>query len=596
MKRAKLNFLVLLAVANSHAYSTDALIEDIVVPEEVVAPVEIVEPSFDRINLDDAGIFQFINNKNFIKHEMVEFEGVEYNFSNLSSLAYSAVEDLYYGVIDRTDHQDETSAQIFKFKINTKVEGYKKSYDVEIKAAMSLKDAQGQELGFLDVEAVEMDKNGDILIVAESTSNPTIGYTDSSKIIRFDKEAKIISVESIAESIENKTLIHNPNNIPEPGDLELLDLPRRPRKPAYPRYHSKVPQASTPEYNEPEFQTPANLVKVPKEEYEIDAGDWIAQKVYNIFIGWWKGWVDYRTLTNHGDIERAKKINADIMAQAKIDHAADIRNAKVAHQNEVATWKVEREKYLAWEEENIKPIDIKHDQDMQAYNKEFNTISAKNSLIENAWREANRKWNALERRHYGQDDANLGVESLAIEPETERVITVTEGALSQDNEEFLRVIVHEAGNTTQYAYELSHEKSVVSDIHALGNGKVLVLEKRFDSRARKVFADLFMIDINHSVALRDDNTWKGDYSDIAVKKVKLLNLNSVDEHLTYSKSEKNSTRGATQIDNLEGLTIGPVLEDGKRLMVIASDANRQLRTNQITQFLFFAVDASVFEE
>jgi hypothetical protein len=49
----------------------------------------------------------------------------------------------------------------------------------------------------------------------------------------------------------------------------------------------------------------------------------------------------------------------------------------------------------------------------------------------------------------------------------------------------------------------------------------------------------------------------------------------------------NTTPGLPHIDNIEGMSWGPVLANGKRSLVLVSDNN--FNTTQITEFLAFEV-------
>ena len=54
-----------------------------------------------------------------------------------------------------------------------------------------------------------------------------------------------------------------------------------------------------------------------------------------------------------------------------------------------------------------------------------------------------------------------------------------------------------------------------------------------------------------------------------------------------SKTLATDPADVAAVDNLEGITLGPLLPDGRQSVILVSDDN--FRTTEVTQFLAFAV-------
>ena len=538
-------------------------------------------------DLDKDGYFSFIGGQNFLKNQSITLNGKSYNISNLSSITYSEKEDLYYGVIDRLDWYDDNKAQIFKFKISVS-----KKVSVELVEAIELKDQNGHELGFVDIEAIDLDDKLNIFITSESADNNTLGYIDSSLLLKFSPEGILIESADISQNLNQKEIIINPNHIKKPAELVLLEYPSQPESEELPVYAEEIPANSAPVYNEPIYELPAGLLDVPEQEFIKTTGDKLAQFSYNLFIGWWNGKVVYKTQVNALEIERIIKHNQKLIKDSELAFEVEKEETRKAYLAAVNKWAEDWKKYNDWKDKVLDQAHYANELALQNWKIEVELIEEENANRKLEWEAENDAWNDLERIAIGQDGKNLGVESMALDQKHNTVISIVEGSLKQDNKDLTRIIVDRNGHRREYLYPLDNIKSVVSDIHHLEGNKLLVLEKRFDSYLKKVFAKLYLIDLSYEVSLLDN---LADNQALTVKKKELLDLNLIDDHLMYTIEQVNEMSGVIQIDNLEGITLGPKLPSGARLLVLVSDANRQLRTNQITQFIILAVDEKVFE-
>ncbi len=153
-----------------------------------------------------------------------------------------------------------------------------------------------------------------------------------------------------------------------------------------------------------------------------------------------------------------------------------------------------------------------------------------------------------------------------------------------ENNAFIRILKFDVAikkNTAQYAYKLSpiaHEASPatafkingVPDILYIGNNKLLVIERSFSSGRMACTIKLFMVDLNNAtdvsgMALSDNQNFKP-----ADKKL-LLNMDDL----------------GIYIDNVEGVTFGPVLPNGHKTLVFVADNN--FNAEEKTQFFLFEV-------
>lgn len=192
---------------------------------------------------------------------------------------------------------------------------------------------------------------------------------------------------------------------------------------------------------------------------------------------------------------------------------------------------------------------------------------------------------------------NLAFESLTISPDGRYLFTAVENALfqdgpaaSRDDESAARIVKYDLATgqpVGQFVYFTdtvatepvpagSFATNGLVELLALdNNGTFLALERSFSNgvgnsiKLYQVFAQGAM-DVSNVDALADG----GETLEIdpPVRKELLLDLSDL---------------GIT-LDNLEGMALGPKLDDGRQSLILVSDNN--FSTTQFTQFLAFAVD------
>jgi len=154
----------------------------------------------------------------------------------------------------------------------------------------------------------------------------------------------------------------------------------------------------------------------------------------------------------------------------------------------------------------------------------------------------------------------------------------------EDNNAFIRIFKFDmAGkkNTAQYAYGLAPvaypavpEKEFkingVPDILSIGNNKLLVMERSFSTGRLACTIKLFLADLAGAtdisrVTLRENKDF------IPATKKLLLNLDNL----------------GIYIDNIEGMTFGPVLPNGHKTLLLVADNN--FNAVQISQVLLFEI-------
>ena len=194
--------------------------------------------------------------------------------------------------------------------------------------------------------------------------------------------------------------------------------------------------------------------------------------------------------------------------------------------------------------------------------------------------------------------SNLGFEALTINPvgraapmvEPFRLFAATESALSQDlntdstdlsiRNRFLHYLIGEDQTTliSEHLYLLSPDTigtvySGLSEILVLDQGgHFLGLERSFGLQGFN--AKLYQLASGSATDVSAIPAIKGDLGDIRpIQKQLLFDLGDLD----------------IQLDNLEGMTLGPRLPDGSQSLVLVSDNN--FSPDQIAQFLLFRLRA-----
>lgn len=188
---------------------------------------------------------------------------------------------------------------------------------------------------------------------------------------------------------------------------------------------------------------------------------------------------------------------------------------------------------------------------------------------------------------------NLAFESLTITPDEKYLFTATENALIQDGAEarpkvgtpsrILQYNLSTLQAEKEYLYptepvtplvNLSNKfSSGIPDLHALDDkGNFLSIERSFTGLGFLV--SLYQISLDGATDISSiDSLLATDIKTIKpVQKKLLFDLRKLD----------------VAIDNIEALTLGPILPDGQRALILVSDNNFQQL--QRTQFLAFKLD------
>jgi hypothetical protein len=204
---------------------------------------------------------------------------------------------------------------------------------------------------------------------------------------------------------------------------------------------------------------------------------------------------------------------------------------------------------------------------------------------------------------------NLAFESIAITPDGKTLWTMSENGLAQDSlptavgrgsrARMLSFDLETGKAGAEYVYEVGpvpfpparsgdFSTNGVPDMLALSDHEFIVIERAYAVGARTpgVAAltkqptsntiKLFLIDTRGATDVSGWPTIKG--RDLTpVKRTMLLDLSSL----------KNDDGSVLALDNIEGITFGPVV-DGKRTLILVSDNN--FNPAQFTQFIALTVD------
>ena len=137
-------------------------------------------------------------------------------------------------------------------------------------------------------------------------------------------------------------------------------------------------------------------------------------------------------------------------------------------------------------------------------------------------------------------------------------------------------------NTAQYAYHLepiaypatpidAFKINGIPDIYAVGNNQLLVLERSFSSGRLPCTIKVFLADLNNAEDISSNSSMQINPVTKPIRKKLLLNMDALKMY----------------IDNIEGVTFGPVLPNGHRSLIFVSDNN--FASFQKTQFLLFEI-------
>lgn len=189
---------------------------------------------------------------------------------------------------------------------------------------------------------------------------------------------------------------------------------------------------------------------------------------------------------------------------------------------------------------------------------------------------------------------NQTLEGVTFTPDGRRIVTAMEDPLYQDGDDptpehgaLTRITVHDARTgqpLAQYAYPLeplfatppagSADTNGVSDIVALDRDRFLVLERASIYTDNNWKARIYLVDLHGAT----DVLGRDSLTDASAQRVQPVRKTLV--------TDLSEVPGLPRVDNVEGITLGPRLPDGRRTVVLVSDDNFAPR--QTTQFIAFA--------
>lgn len=189
---------------------------------------------------------------------------------------------------------------------------------------------------------------------------------------------------------------------------------------------------------------------------------------------------------------------------------------------------------------------------------------------------------------------NLAFESLTVTPSQNYLFTATENALVQDgaaatvnNGSPSRILSYDLGTgnpTAEYLYltdKVAEPSTPVDgfntnglvDLLAIDDTHLLSLERSFSTGAGNTIK-LYEVSLEGADNINDINS---------LSTIDISNINSAQKELLLNFDDLNLT-----LDNIEGLTFGPDLPDGRRSLIVVSDNN--FSPTQFTQVLAFSVE------
>lgn len=193
---------------------------------------------------------------------------------------------------------------------------------------------------------------------------------------------------------------------------------------------------------------------------------------------------------------------------------------------------------------------------------------------------------------------NLGFESLTISPDGRTLFAATESALRQDGPastltdgSTARIIKYDVASglpTAEYVYEVGPiaqppnpstgfaDNGLVELLATRDPDVLLALERSFSTGAegRGYSVKLYKIDLDGATDVSGEPTLGGAPGLVPATKELLLDLGKL---------------GIT-LDNIEGMTFGPTMADGKQTLIIASDDNFGGFGPQASQFIALGLD------
>jgi hypothetical protein len=147
---------------------------------------------------------------------------------------------------------------------------------------------------------------------------------------------------------------------------------------------------------------------------------------------------------------------------------------------------------------------------------------------------------------------------------------------------FYKFNINAKKNTAQYAYKLdpvayppspanAFKVNGIPDILSIGNGEFIVLERSFSTGVLQCTIKIFLADIKNATDIRKTASLKQTPAAKPITKKLLLNMDSL----------------GLYVDNVEGVTLGPLLPNGHRSLILVADNN--FSATEKTQFFLFEI-------
>jgi hypothetical protein len=189
---------------------------------------------------------------------------------------------------------------------------------------------------------------------------------------------------------------------------------------------------------------------------------------------------------------------------------------------------------------------------------------------------------------------NRGIEGLALSSSGDSILAAMQGPLVQDSEaqgkkryaQFTRLMeieLNTASPARHFLYPLEDARNGVSEILAYSDHEYLVLERDGETRPDARFKAIYFIDVSPAtdVANRSQlSPWSLTDGLSTVSKSLFIDL--LDPALSIPVEHR--------LEKPEGLAWGPLLSDGRRLLIVCFD--NDFRSNADSLFLAFAISTS----
>lgn len=177
---------------------------------------------------------------------------------------------------------------------------------------------------------------------------------------------------------------------------------------------------------------------------------------------------------------------------------------------------------------------------------------------------------------------NRGLEGLTLLPDGRRVMTILQNPLLQDgamgddgkragfNVRMLEMPVDEGASPRkcrEFVYRLEAGNTGVSEILAINDHEFLVLERDNTLGADAKFRWVFRVDVTGATDVSDiERLPQGELPAAIVPVRKRLLLDFMDAKFDLAGGD-----GSGMPEKIEGMTFGPQLADGRRLLIVTSD-------------------------